>query len=332
MIALAVLCGVCAGLAVPLAPRVADLMAGDRTLWTAVCCSTGLIFLMWSTWATGRVGESGRAVNGWDVPVLGWLVVTVAVALTVLSILRLVRGGGFDRVLFIGFGLVVVVALLSATVIEFIGPLLPVDLLPDSVRRAAFEVGSGEGLWAAVIIGCIGTVSTSGRLREALVPSVSFVSRGTFDPVALTLLGLLMACIVVFAVSRYMTWVTVSLRGEEHGVPGWALPFIGPLSLVGLLVSVAGLFLTLLRRAIWGVTLTATAALVVTLMASIFMLVSQELSDSGLVDGLARRLDLGESLVVVSTDSASMLQYAAALIGGLIQILFARRLATQGGR
>lgn len=331
MIALVVLLAVCAGLLLPLAPPLADLLPRDLPLWSALCCSAGLVGLLWSTWVTGRVGENSKVITGWDVPVFRWLTLALAAGMTTLSAVRLVRGHGFDHALSVGFAAVAGFSLLGAIVIELIGPLLPVDLVPESVRRATFEVGSGEGIWAAAVLGCIGTLATSERLREAILPSLSFASRRGFDATTVALVSGLTVAMAVFALSRYMPWVMVSLKGDRHGVPGWALPFIGPLSLGGLLAFIVGSCLTLLGRAIWGVMLTSAAALLVTATASIFWGASRELSDSGLVERLAHRLNLGDDLAVLSANSAPLLQYSAVLLGALMQILVARRLAAHGG-
>ena len=132
--------------------------------WSAA----GLVGLVWTEWGTGRVGDDSMSFRGWDIPVFRWLVLVAAGGMMIAGAVMMWRRTTPGRVI-MACELVVLVLSMSLTVlVESIGELLPLDLLPDTLRRSAFEVGAGGGVWAGVLLSAVGAAACSATMIDAL--------------------------------------------------------------------------------------------------------------------------------------------------------------------
>jgi hypothetical protein len=202
-----------------------------REVWAIGAALTFLASLA-GTWMRAGIGSSVPSYRGWDLPFARWLLLLTGVAMLALSTLTLLPAASKMA----SRGLVIVGAIASFSTgllllgLEVVGRLIPSFVLPPTIRRLSVQTGGGLGLWlalgASATLIAAGTGSTMG-----LSASIwrSFDDRRAAVAAALGLLGT-----IAIARFRYLPWVAGSAGGHSAHIEGWALPWVGPFTLLGL--------------------------------------------------------------------------------------------------
>lgn len=213
-----------------LAPGAAPRVAVGAAI--AVCVTS--LFLPWVR--TG-FAEDVELHRGIELPV-AVAIVSVAVVPAIVAVLF---ARPWSRDLAIGATLACAVsagALL--VVVEGLAASLPEGHLPEVVQRVSLSMRAGIGLWLAITSSLIACLLL--RAGGVGAPLRSLVRAGASAHPAR--LGGAVALLVVVGVVgwlRYRTWIALEPLGEDIRVQGWALPWLGPLSMVALLGLVAAL-------------------------------------------------------------------------------------------
>lgn len=310
-----------------LAPRIRVAIGPDRTdAVGTLICGVALIGLVWAPWLTGRAGGERRTYSGWSIPVLGVVAVTMCLAIAGLALAALISSRQPGRWLAASFLVVTVGALVAVLLVESVGVLLPLDFLPDSVRRNLIEASAREGLWLGLLFGIGGLAWCNAPLRQQIASRLSYLGRAEFDRPAAVLTGLLGLSMVGVGMTRYAPWVRALAGDRRIVVEGWAVPFVGPLSLAGLLMMLLAFVFIVLRRSGLAVVVGSSGAAMVALPAAIFGVLSDELLDSGLLERAAKRLDVTGEVLSAQSGSAPHLQYLTSIVAGGLLLLLAVRL------
>lgn len=230
----------------------------------------------WVPWAVSRVGESDAAPRLMDLPMTRWAFVACGIGISI----RLVgewRGGRSkvsDALSVVCATILCVVPVLGMALIELVTMWMSPDLLPATLRRLAFGLKPMPGIWLAAIGGALCLVGATERGHGARRLLVS-LRRGLAqrNPAALMFVALAVA-VGVLAGARYGAWVHVNSTWESWNVPGWAMPWIGLLSLAALLAASAIGVLAAIRPSVGlGVAL-STIGWSIAFMAGLTILVS----------------------------------------------------------
>ena len=141
---------------------------------------------------------------------------------------------------------VAVMSAIMLLILETAATWIPQWLLPATVRRATVALGAGPGLWLMFAGGVLAVVSAAGwrmQVTTARLRSLQLTSGGQ----RLAVLG---ACLLLVACAgygwlRYRPWARAALLTDSIQAPGWAIPWLGPLSLLAVWSLVAATVLAL---------------------------------------------------------------------------------------
>jgi hypothetical protein len=233
---------------------VADLTARDLIRAVAV---VGFWVALPLVWVRATVGSRASSSTALDLPAARWLLLSIAAGLLISAVLTAVSGleGPASHVLggcaLIGLG----VSGLLLIGLEVAGVLLPSFVLPTTVRRLTVQAGAGPGLWlaagsAAVLFASAVVPDIDLRVRSL----ISFLDRRSAAGLFLAATGLF-----VLGRARYLPWVTASAGGRSGEIEGWAVPFLGPLTLLSVWALGAALLCWFVRPAVTPLLVAAAA-------------------------------------------------------------------------
>lgn len=230
-------------------------------------------------WLSVRTGDDTSRFAGFEVPVLR-VVLIVIVGLILLG--ALIEGVILQRwplsVSAVGGAFVLVVALLMLLLEEIAASMIPTIFVPTSVRRLSVDVYGGAGIWlgaltAVVLI--IGSRIDGGGvgIARSLLATVALLPGRL-----LAMLGATGAAVGVAAWSRYQPWASGSAMTRHVEVPGWSLPFVGPASLVSIMVLGGAALVLVVRRNLPAALLLAAAGWACSFLAAIALLAASTLA------------------------------------------------------
>ena len=230
-----------------------------------------------------------------------------------------------------------VVPIFVITVAEVSVVWLTPDRLPNSLRRFSVGVGPGWGLWVLMLGGVLLLVSALGKSAESLF-IVQQTARKALK-LDITAIGLVLtaAAIPLLVASRYASWMHVASPTGDADLPGWALPWAGPLSAVVCVVLVGGAIAMVLTKSsgvaiamvILGWVVSVTAAVVLILgslpkiaapewMARAITSLSERETQSGVIRSVTRSLtskfDPGSLKFDLSRGWGAYLAFSAGLL------------------
>lgn len=260
----------------------ARLLAGGGALVALV--STALPWL--------RVGAAGsvKLYTGLEVPALAAAVILFSLLCLGGVFVAWLRSSRDARdVALLGAVGVVCVAGVLLVVVECASAIIPNGLLPALVRRYALDLRAGPGLWLALAGGALAAAALSGRLPAATPELSGRVEHGLLRRPVLALLALV-ALAAGFGVLRYSPWITATAVGDHYGVGGWALPWVGPLSLLAMLGLIAAAAAALAGRETTAALVAAGAGWVITLVAALTIITASTLADVRFADFAPARL------------------------------------------
>jgi hypothetical protein len=262
------------------------------------------VSLRLSWFVTDVTSHQDRRV-GWDLPVLRWFVLALAVGVAGAAAARLVTGwASTTKLILVGAVGLLLVTVLLLVAVETVSAVVPRDLLPVTPRRVSFQLAAGAGLWLAAAGSVAVLVGAVPRLRAGFV-------RVGVTPVAAG--GVVVGALVAgLAWARGQPWVTVTVAGNVTDLTGRALPWLGPLTMgatLGLAACLVAALLTARRSLLFaGIAL----AWLLTLLAGIAWVGGE---------ALARfRVSFAGADARVVTDRGVWLTYVLALSAGLVAI------------
>jgi hypothetical protein len=253
-------------------------------MWIALAALAVALACEFLPWAVAGVGNEANSYSGFDIPPLA-----IAELLAIAASFGLAFGALlFHRPSLMEGALaaaVIAVAITAATIfaLETVATMIPDSVLPATLRRGGLDLGAGIGLWLSWGAGLIAVLAlTNWRFRPIEIRIwTSGVNRGW----ALALVSLL-ALTALFGWLRYQTWFEASAAGEDLGLAGWASPWIGPLSLIAVCMTVAAIGLALVARTLPAGLLAAIGGWLMTLVAALAIVAANTIGGlANLADG-----------------------------------------------
>jgi hypothetical protein len=165
-----------------------------------------------------------------------------------------------------------VVAVLTIALLAFEeggAALLPSSMLPASVRRLAIDVYGGPGAWLA--LGASLLLVAASRVEDGALGvgdlAAAGIRRLPLQWIAATSAATLGA--VAAAWCRYQPWAVATAGDRRLRVPGWALPFLGPLSLLVVTMLAVAVALAIVRRTLVAALMLAASGWALSLIGAI---------------------------------------------------------------
>lgn len=224
--------------------------------WAGICSIVSGAFLMslvWADWGFGRLKDERKHFQGIDLPLIGYVSILISLAIIVIGLLaaldriQLSPGWSFPGVLIAFFGTVFLIACESAS------RLIPSFIVPKTIRRLTVDVGAGVGAWLCVPVAIIAALSLSGKLPELTQRAFEAWSGLIIKPVRAATYFVFASATGLLIGSRYMSWLNIQTLNNEAGIPGWAVPFVGPSTLLAVMLIFVGAGVFFLRHQIYGI-------------------------------------------------------------------------------
>lgn len=240
--------------------------ASSSVIVFAGTCCVGLATL--TVWLRGGLGTDARSYSGLDLPLLALPVAVAAVVAAAAAFMHGVTGrSALRRVGTVAGVVVVALAGLVILTVETVAAVIPDGVFPAAARRLTVELSAGAGLWIALTGGVIIIAGARGW-RPGFLSVLAGTARGANMHRALPAIGLVFAA-TLFGWLRYEPWVGASAAGSSGDLAGWSLPWIGPLSLVALIVLGAALVAAAALRLQLAGLLAAAGGWLITLVAGV---------------------------------------------------------------
>lgn len=223
--------------------------------WSGLLAVTNgviLVALVWSHWSVGRILEDRLYFRGIDIPVVGWFAVCLSLSIVMMGVALMIGWNSTTILPAIPALIVITFTSLFLVVCETVSRLIPSFFVPRTVRRLTVDVGAGQGAWLALLVGLAAAASLSGRLPEWSSRAYDWWSDVVGDPRRLAAYFGLITTSILVTCSRYFSWVKTTIAGESRAVPGWAAPFVGPSTLIAVVVTFVGLWIFFTRSPLAG--------------------------------------------------------------------------------
>jgi hypothetical protein len=184
-----------------------------------------------------RVGNDTTTFRMTDLLGLGYFLAAAALVLLIIGVLQMLQGDGLSKAAAWGFAGLTAVTLLSVIAIESIGRLVPRTLLPPTLRRFVLNLGVTAPPWIAVLLCVVATMCS----RWGFVAAFRRVGRHDDETSAelttrLCATAALVGGLLLMAISRNQSIAEVTFSDETIRVEPWAIPYLGPGSLLSLLL------------------------------------------------------------------------------------------------
>jgi len=190
-----------------------------------------------------RVGSEPLVVHLGDLFGFRAVVLTICGLLVVVAALEIFVAKRAARIAAIGYGLVLLVTTMWVVTVEGVGLLIPRRFMPVTIRRFALGLGATWAPWLVMVVAVVVILACVGVL-ETLVRRV-LRDDDESDAVLALRLGLLVLVAVGVALvgfGRTSSLAVVGWQDRTIDVEPWAIPYVGPGSLIALiLLTVAGL-------------------------------------------------------------------------------------------
>lgn len=221
----------------------------------------------------------------------------------------------------IGFGLVLLVTAAWIITVEGVSRLIPRSILPASVRRFTIGLGVDVGPWLVTALCVVAALACLGLLDSV----VDRFLRHDGEAAALyagrvASFVLAVGGAVLLGFGRARPLAVVDWSGNHVDVETWALPYLGPGSL--LVVLVIGITAVFAMTGIWTSILSvvgASAAWFTASVAGLLAATSGLMVETDIVEWAARRLgqDRFADSVAVGGGNGSTLLFLGAIAAGL---------------
>ncbi len=217
-------------------------------LLTRVC---GLVLLVASAfvpWATTRDSGTSSEVSIAQLSISRWVFVGLLLVVVVASLLEwlgLFRAVARWTVTLCALGMLIV-PLLTVVTINLINVWALPSLVPRSMRRLSFGVSPLFGIWLAALGAGLIVISATG-VASGFSERVGSLGRGILQrsPSAVGVI-MLVAAVPLMEFGRYGAWINLESQVDEWSMPGFAIPWIGVITLIAqiaIIVLAAACFL-----------------------------------------------------------------------------------------
>lgn len=178
--------------------------------------------------------------------------------------------------------------------------------IPVTVERLTFDLHAGAGLWVAAAAATVALVTSAGLRPPSLT---SEMAGGLAALWRVELLGavLMVGIALALALLRYQPWLDGAVAGQSLDVEGWALPWLGPLSLMLVWALAVAAALVCFGRPRAGALLSAGSGWCVACLSGIALLIGSRLGElsAGRIDlealGVPESVDVSAGLDVTNT-------------------------------
>jgi hypothetical protein len=173
-----------------------------------------------------------------------------------------------------GFALFVAAVLLVT--VEFLSGLIPVNLIPSTLRRTSPVLDAGIGLWLAL-------AAAVASIGAVLISTLTWIDRRAWmrseNRGKLVATALLVGMSALVAWLRYEPWLASSILGHAFDLPGRAEPWIGPGSLLPLLLLGVSVLLALFLRTVAAGLVAAASGWLITFLAAMTVITADVLAE-----------------------------------------------------
>ena len=210
----------------------------DRAVASHVVAFAGAVAVALASltvWLRAGLGTAERSFSGLDLTLLA---IPVLGAAGVAAVAAVVGGATTNPALraaaSVAGAVVVVLSALVIVVVETVAAVIPDGILPELAREYAVDLSAGPGPWIALM----GGLAMVAGARGWRPPFVSSLAHGAGDrrPYRALPAAMLLLSTALFAWLRYEPWLGASAAGSYDELTGWSLPWIGPLSLMALIL------------------------------------------------------------------------------------------------
>lgn len=258
-----------------------------------VVCSAALSLFSLLPVADVRIGNSTTTLRLTDLLGVGYLlaiIVPLVAALAAFEAMYLKRPAQIAAAL---FGMLGLWTLMLVITFEGVSRLIPSSLLPPTVRRFAIGLGVRPTVWLSLVL----MVTLSLSALGLALPLARRVLRNNSESLGTFLRRLFWGIVTVFGVvlvgfgrSMPLAHVSWGTGGLAVDVDTWALPWLGPFSLIVLLVlAVAASCIALGVRPIWSGSAGAGAAWIIAAVSAVVIATSGLTVETGLVQWAASK-------------------------------------------
>jgi hypothetical protein len=187
-----------------------------------------------------RIGSHTASVRYTHLLGAGYIFLALVLLCAAIALVEMFLGRQRSVVGFVGLAMCGVTVLLANVTLEGANALIPERLLPTTIRR--FSLGLGASVWAwvafaALVVMCLSSIAVLRPMAQGFARAPREGDREfriRLGGTAITVSG-----IVMLGFARTVPIAQISWLGGSVEADPWALPWIGPLSLVLLLVIVA---------------------------------------------------------------------------------------------
>lgn len=244
---------------------------------TAVCGGALMLAGLSMPWLSAGVGNQSPTYYGLDLLVIS--VPTVLFSLGTIGFAcawwrlrdeRFSTYAGMAAGVMFGFAAVMLLA------IEGMSALIPMSLLPVTLRRSSTILSAGPGVWSA-LVGSVVVLAVTVGARVSRFDLGSWATPR--DRRKLTGISLLLALVAGLGWLRYQPWIESSVVGQGFDLPGQAAPWVGPFSLFALWLLVGAITLVSLSYVQIAGLLAAAAGWLISFLAAVVMIASESLAE-----------------------------------------------------
>lgn len=237
----------------------------------AIAVAAAVVTMVSTTlpWMTAGLGSDPTTYSG-----LRFLPAAIPVLIAALATATLAVGSVRGRpelaplaIIASGFAAVLIAVIIAVT--ETATLLIPTSLLPATIRRSTLVLGAGAGIWLALFASSVAAVAMLGWNAGSIIRRTRLSREGPQK--LLALIGLLLLTMLI-AWLRYRGWIDTSAGDRHLSLPGWAAPWIGPLSLIAVWMLVGALLLATFSSAQIAGLVAACAGWLVSFLAALTVL------------------------------------------------------------
>ncbi len=267
-----------------------------------------------------RVGAQTHEVHLGDLFGFRFLALVVCALLVVTAGIELLMAKKQARIAATGFAAIMLSTTAWIVTVEGAALLIPARILPATVRRFTLGLGASAGPWFVLVLSLAAALACLGLL-EPLVMRIAPQLNETRQQV-LARLGpalLTAAGIVALGFGRTLPLATAAWESREVNVESWAISYVGPGSLIAVIVMSLCALAVLAR---WQVTplavIGAGAAWVAATTSGLLAATSSLLVETDIVSWAARRLgqdDFSDALAITGGRGATIMFVGAAAAG-----------------
>jgi hypothetical protein len=167
-----------------------------------------------------------------------------------------------------------IVPILAVLIVNLVSIWAIPSLLPTSLRRLSFGVSPLVGIWVAFLGAGLVLISSTGAasaFTDRLSDMVSGVLRRS--PSSLGLLCLLIG-IPLLEFGRYGAWINLESQNDKWSMPGFAIPWVGVITLVALFAVVVVAVVCFIRPHLLGGLVLVLIGWILTITPALLLIIS----------------------------------------------------------